>query len=303
MSNDVNVDELLDSAYESDDEAEITELVERALEIEPDNPEALLLRADMTDDDEERLSILTGALDAVSAVLKQLDEPDEDLENVRLALTQRLSFTLFSVGDCEAALPLAEELVKHDLDDGGAAKSLYYRILIEENDWQRILNETAEDTDHQLGWAYARLAALFMTGNRKAAAAMFWDALIMAPDVPFYMLGYAQEPEDENDGQGCPSVASGAGSAGLRAAEEEDFNFACLYEDVWSLSRDMLNWFSRGVILFGLLSGRFGGERSGMEEILSSLGGREEYDRMSGIIKDSDDAAIIETLAAHHCLR
>ena len=39
-----------------------------------------------------------------------------------------------------------------------------------------------------------------------------------------------------------------------------------------------------------------------MLEILTSLGGRAEYDKMSTVIMDSDDAAIIETLAAHHCL-
>ena len=304
MSNEATeVEELLDRAYESEDEAEIAELVNRALEIEPDNPEALLLRADMTDDDEERLSILTGAVDAVRTVLNGMDKPDEDLESVYMALTQRLAFTLFSVGDDEAALPLAEELISRDIDDGGTSKSLYYRILIERQEWARILDETRDDTDHQLGWAYARMAALFMTGDRKAAASMFWDALIMAPNVPFYMLGYMPEPG--SDGQDVLVSASAQGGARLTQTDgedDEDFNFACLYEDVWSLSRDMLNWFSRGVILFGLLSGRLNSDRDSMLEILDSLGGRAEYEKMSGIIRDSDDETIIETLAAHRCL-
>ncbi|MCR5347652.1 MAG: hypothetical protein K6E38_07735 [Fretibacterium sp.] len=298
-------DELLDRAYESDDEAEVEALVERALELEPDNPEALLLRADLTDDDEERLAILRGALDAVRSVLKEMEiEPEEFAEDelglVYLALLQRAAFTLFSVGEDDEALHAVEELLCYDLEDNGASRNLYYRILVERGDWQRILTETGQDDDHQLGWAYSRLTAAFMLGERPFAARMFWDALIMSPNVPFYMLGYFPEPEGNSE------------------AEEEDFNFAALYADVWSGSRDLLNWFSRGVILFGLLSGRFGqtadpkqreghpdevgDERDAMMEILTSLGGRAEYEAMSALIKDSDDAAIIETLAAHHCL-
>ena len=284
-----DADELLDRAYESEDEAEVEALVERALELEPDNPEALLLRADLTDDDEERLSILRGALEAVRVVLKDMEvEPEDFAEDelglVYLALLQRAAFTFFSVGEDEEALHAAEELLRYDLEDNGASRNLYYRILVEKGEWQRILDATERDVDHQLGWAYSRLAAAFMLGDRPAAARMFWDAVIMSPNVPFYMLGYFPEPEGESE------------------AEEEDFNFATLYADVWNASRDLLNWFSRGVILFGLLSGRFGEEQDSMLEILTSLGGRAEYDKMSALIMDSDDAAIIETLAAHHCL-
>ena len=284
-----DADALLDRAYESEDEAEVEALVERALELEPDNPEALLLRADLTDDDEERLSILNGALEAVRTVLKDMDiAPEEFAEDelglVYLALLQRTAFTLFSVGEDEEALHAAEELMRYELEDNGASRNLYYRVLVEKGDWARILSETEQDADHQLGWAYSRLAAAFMLEPRPAAAQMFWDAVIMSPNVPFYMLGYFPEPEEGSE------------------AEEEDFNFATLYADVWNLSRELLNWFSRGVILFGLLTGRFEEKQDSMLEILTSLGGRAEYDAMCEIIKDSDDTAVIETLAAHHCL-
>ena len=288
-----DVEALLDRAYESEDEAEVEALVERALELEPDNPEALLFRADLTDDDEERLSILVGAIDAVRAVLKAMgvraeDFGEDELGLVYLALLQRAAFTFFSVGEDDEALHAVEELLSYDLDDNGASRNLYYRILVEREEWRRILSETEQDGDHQLGWAYARLAAAFMSAHggegRAAAAGMFWNALIMSPNVPFYMLGYFPEPEGESE------------------EEEEDFNFASLYADVWPAHRELLNWFSRGVILFGLLSGRFGEEGDDMLEILGSLGGRAEYDAMSALIKDSDDVTIIETLAARHCL-
>lgn len=289
-----DVEELLERAYESEDAAEVEDLVRQALELDPENPEVLLLQADLTEDDEERLPVLVRAVRNARGVLDAEGIPEEEfaedeLGSVYLALLQRTAFTLFSMEDDERSFEIVQELMRHDLDDQGSVRSLYYRILIERRDWALILRETMQDPDRQLGWAYARLTACFMLseegkGGRKEAAAAFWDALDMAPNVPFYMLGYFPDPVDDSE------------------AEEEDFHFSLLFSDVWSSSHDLLNWFSRGVILFGLLSGRFGEESEDMLEILRSLGGGEEYERMDALLDARDDGAVIEALASHHCL-
>ena len=289
-----DIEDLLERAYESEDAGEVEELVERALEADPETPEVLLLQADLTEDDDVRLPILVHAIENARSVLREEGIPEEDfaedeLGTVYLALLQRAAFTLFSMEDDERSFEIVQELMRHDLDDQGSIRSLYYRILIEKRDWSLILRETMQDGDRQLGWAYARLAACFMLteegeGGTGEAAAMFWDALSMAPNVPFYMLGYFPDPVDDSE------------------EEEEDFHFSLLFSDVWSSSHDLLNWFSRGVILFGLLSGRFGEEADDMLEILRSLGGGEEYDKMEALLDDQDDGSLIEALAARRCL-
>lgn len=76
-----------------------------------------------------------------------------------------------------------------------------------------------------------------------------------------------------------------------------------MYYDVISVSDDLCNWFTRGAILFGLLTNRFDGrEREYVLDVLDTLGGYEEYERMSSVVVEGDDRAVIEMLAANKCL-
>jgi len=296
--NDDHVYELLDRAYESDDIDEVTELIEQVLEISPDNPEALLLKSDLIDDDEERLPILEQALKEARLYLEEEGLSGDDIleDTVGLAylgLLQRAAFTLFALERDDRSLELVEEILRYDHEDRAMAKTLYYRILLEREEWERVLEETMQESVRGLGWAYAGMIASFMLSeiDEKSAKSdialknlnkMLWDAIKMGPNVPFYMLGYIPDPVDDSE------------------LEEDDFHFGLLFENVWSASREMLNWFSKAVILFGLLSGRFGGESGDMEEILGALGGASDYEELTQSLEGAseDDEAILAALAA-----
>ncbi len=296
MADRTRIDQLLNMAWNTRSTARTLGIVNQILEIAPNTIEALIIKADNTEDSSTRERILLRALDA-------FEKPDscnpDDKDLLFYVVNQRLAFTLFyanrfpeALKFCETALTSrAAQEDEEAQENNGELKSLWYRIMLELEEWQKVLAETMRDDERSLAWAYSRLVSAYMLAPDKervksVCANMFWDALILAPDVPFYMLGYLPEP-DETYGEEA----------------QENFAFAVLYYDTISVSEEFLRWFTRGVILFGLLSQRFDEkEREYLLDVLDTLGGYEEYERMSSIILESDDAAIIEMLAANKCL-
>ena len=280
-----NIGRLIDLALSSSGEQAVS-FINEILEVMPENTEALLLLADNTEDISEREKILLRAL-------KSLEEDRnyyiDDKDYLVYAAKFRLSYTYFMAGKFADALTICEDALKvaDDPYEERKMKSLYYRTLIELKEWQKVLALTMRDETHDLSWGYSRLIAAWMTApgkNQNVCAHMFWDALILAPDVPFYMLGYYAEPEEDDD-------------------EYDDFDFAMMYCDAIGISEELQQWITRGTIIFGLLTNRFDErEREYLLDVLDTLGGYEEYERMSGILLEVDDESVIEALAANKCL-
>ncbi|MDR1730863.1 MAG: hypothetical protein LBR61_02085 [Synergistaceae bacterium] len=282
-----DVYELLDRACESEDASEMAALVDRALELDPDNPEALLFKADLMEDEEGKLPVLERALAEAERYLQEEglsgnDILEDETGQVYLALLQRLAYLLFFMERDDEAMERVEEFLRYDSEEQESVKDLYYCILLEREEWSKVLETAMQDSERTLGWAYARVIASFMLLNGKnpdSLCKMLWEAVRMSPNVPFYMMGYIPDPVDESE------------------EESEDFHFAVLFENVLSLSRDFLNWFSCATILFGLLSNRFGEEREDMEEILDALGGKADYEEISRQLPGGlDDRTIVDAL-------
>lgn len=289
------IEELLTMAWSTSSPARVLALANQILEINPNNVEALILKADQTEDQEKALDILQHAL-------KALETPgncgEEEKKLLFISINHRIAYTFMSFGNfdnafeyCESVLKFCEEnsddeYIRSEYDDT-MMKALFYRILIERRDWKRILSESMRDPQNTLGRAYAKLiAAWFTTGNKNICASLLWDALGIAPDVPFYILGYFEEPDEDSEPEAF-----------------EDFSFGLMYYDTVAITDEFFNWFSRGVILFGLLSGRFEAkEQDYLIDVIDNLGGYEEYEKMKGIIVETEDSLVLEALAAHKCL-
>ena len=293
------IEQLLNMAWETSSPARELAIANQVLEINPDNISALLLKAGQTEDPNKCLEILQHALNALDK--PGSCEPDEKgsffiLINSQLAsLYTGLDEFDNAYKHCESVLKFCEENPDEEEKnielgyDDTMIKALFYRALIERRDWQKILEEAMRDTKDTLGRAYARLIAAWFLGGqnaKKICANLLWDVLRIAPDVPFYMVGFIEEP-----------------SVDVENEELEDFNFALMYYDTISITDEFFNWFSRGVILFGLLSGRFEEkERDYLIDVLDNLGGYDEYQKMKDIIVETEDSLVLEALAANKCL-
>ncbi len=298
QNNDERISQLLTMAWSTSSPARELAIANQILELDPDNIEALIIKADQIEENQSlRLEILQHAL-------KALDKPGncdpEEKILLFISINHRIAYVFMALGEldkafehCETVIKFCEEnsedeYIKSEYDDT-MMKALFYRVLIERRDWQRILSEAMRDTKNTLGRAYAKLiAAWFLSGenSKKICAPLLWDALSIAPDVPFYILGYFEEPDEDSEPEAF-----------------EDFNFALMYYDTVAVTDELFNWFSRGVILFGLLSGRFEGkELDYLVDVLDNLGGFDEYEKMKNIIVETEDSLVLEALAAHRCL-
>ena len=295
--NNKKLERLINKAWYTDDKKKACELARQILEISPENTDALLILADNFDenDDSQREALLLRTLKSIDDENNHYSE--EVKESFFVSTYYRLSYTFFTQGkfnetldSCQKVFNLLRNSPNNDFlefDIEADLKKLQYRALIELERWHEILSLTMKDEIHGPAWAYSRLISAWITApvEKRSAlcASMFWDALIISPNVPFYILGYYDEPEDD---------------------ASDDFVFALLFGGVVSISDEFYNWFTRGTILFGLLTNRFDDkEREYLLDVLDSLGGFNEYLRLSGLVYEADDHSVIELLAANKCLR
>ncbi|HPI97272.1 MAG TPA: hypothetical protein PLV56_00905 [Synergistales bacterium] len=260
--NDTEIDILLQRAFSSEDPEEIDKIARQVLQSDPDNPEAMVLIADNAQDEDERIRILQKALDIVRSSLpdtEQIDGQslfyDENEGILYIAILQRLAFSFFSAGDVRQSFDMARELIDIDPDDQTFGKTLYYRCLLEMEDYDSVLRFTEQDQVQSPARSHAKAIALFsMQGPSEEAREALWDLFSVGPDIPFYLIGYWGEPDDEY------------------SQESEDFNFSLLFEDAWNKTEALLRWLTKATVVFGYVTERLNPDiLDNMESLMEDL--------------------------------
>ena len=202
--------------------------------------------ADTLEYSQEKIAVLEQARNALA----------EEMENIRLvsgeslleddsgmlyiAVMQRLGFALFSEGKNEEALAIAREIDRYDPERETLGRTLLYRVLLEMGKDAEILEETLREKEASPAMAHSKAIASFrLSGAGRTSYRALWEAFAAGPDIPFYILGYFDEPEDGTE------------------EEEEEYNFALLFEDIWSSENELIKWLTRGTILLGLTASLF----------------------------------------------
>jgi tetratricopeptide (TPR) repeat protein len=290
-----SIDELLELAYDSDSQEEVERIAKKILKQNPNHPEALLLLSDTLDDLDEQLTLLNRAYEIA---IKDFNEEISDcavedvLESesgmVLAGIMQRMIIPLSESGKTEEAFNLSKKLRELDPENQIQSHSIYYYMLLKKKDFSHVLEESFKDSVHSLAWAWSRFIAVFMlSGECSSSEKNFWEAIQMGPDVPFYMFGKYEEPDEDFE------------------EDDEEYSLALLYsEHVVCNSEELIGYVMSRTSLFGLLSNRITkediDEYDAAIEILRSTGLMEKYQKLLDEIDDEvfTDQAIIKMISA-----
>ena len=290
----VNIDELLELAYNSDSQEEIKKLAKKILERDPNHPEALLLLADTLEDEDEQLTLLHRAYKiAKNKFYAEFSEEEEsealdsDSGMIYAGIIQRMIIPISDSGKMDEAFQLAQDLIRLDPENQTQSHSLYYYMLLKRKEFSRVLEETMKDSVRSLAWAWSRFIAVFMlSGECSTAGKYFWEAIRMGPDIPFYMFGKYEEPNGNSED------------------DEEDFSFALLFsEHIACNSEELIAYVMSRANLFGLLSNRITNEDpeeyDSAIEVLRSSGFMDNYLKLLDEIEDKNhpDQSIIKMIS------
>ncbi len=244
------INALLDEAYSSDDAETIERLVKKVLDLDEDNPEALILLSDVTEDFGGKIPMLEHARRVLEEELQEYEFPDDEccylddeLGALYVSALVRLAFAYFSEGRNDEALALSRIVAEYDPERETPGKTLLYRLLLEKKEYGKIIEESLKELETFPAMLHSLAIATFkLSGAGERAYKALWSAFAADPDAPFYMLGYLDEPEEDADDETI-----------------ESFNLAMLYEDAWLSPEDtpLANWLASAAILLGLAASIF----------------------------------------------
>lgn len=259
-------------AAETDEE--ICAVGKELLEEDPHSPYGKLAVWETLGYDESlsSLDMLSEALEEIRATVESRDEPafiegDRDSQ-VYCTILMNLGYSLLSEGEVDRALNIARELANFDDEGYFPSRELLYRCLLDLDLYEEILETLDTDPLESVVGEHARAIAMIETDapGREIREAVNY-AISLAPDVPFFVLGVWDFPEEE-------------------AEAEEDFeeiilNATYLLEP-WGRSDQRLAQLSIPTFLLGYLTDRIEDKKE-IETLLQTY----EY---AGVLEDVEEA-------------
>ena len=190
---------------ESRDELDgLSKLAKEILSLDPTNPRAkLALWASLEEDAAEKsLYLLEEALDAVRPLVNEgipgMPEDDINAETYGASL-ECLSVFNYNLENYEKALAYAKELVAFDDEGLYEGRIPLYCALLKQQKYGDILSALDADPLETLVGEYARAFAHHGMGEEEEALESLLQAISMAPDLPFFILGIWGIPEEDED--------------------------------------------------------------------------------------------------------
>lgn len=216
----------------------------------------------------DNLDLLTEALDEIRAVVESRDEPafieGDRYSQTYCSILMNLGHSLLSEGQVETALEIAKEMANFDDEGYFPSRELLYRCMLDLDMYDEILAVLEIDPLESVVGEHARAIAMIETGAdpddiRDAVN----YAVELSPDVPFFVLGIWDFPEEEDEDAGVP---------------EEIILDATYLAEPWNKTEQLLAQLCIPVFLLGYLTERMEDEKE-IETLLRTY-------EAAGVIED-----------------
>ncbi|WP_300526077.1 hypothetical protein [Aminiphilus sp.] len=251
-----SLEELLEAMYDEENPQKVENLASQILAVSPENPEALFMLADLTEDVEESVGFTERAV----AELRRLVEKNPDDEELSLFLTeglQRLGFAYIFDENGGKALETAEALLERGTEENDGAywaRAVRYIGLLQTGQYSTVLEEVLADSEKTPFSAHAQaIATLELAGSGRESHQALLEAFRVAPNLPFYLLDYWDAPDSDEDDEDTLL----------------EFSAATLLHPVWVQTEERIMALSTATTFFGYLTDRL--PEDVLEEIRTEL--------------------------------
>jgi hypothetical protein len=239
---------LVEEMMDEDDDERRAFIADGILEMDPGNGAAKYVKWQLMKDGEPLdTTLLQEAAAALKPDAENLDEYDGDgemLYRVYSSILSDLALYSYLSEDRGRAFEAASEFMKLDRDGGGFGRDVYFAILVERGDFEKLLSAVEDDICETPSGEYCRAIAAFETAEyRNEAADYLANAIAMDPDLPYYILELKSiTEEDLSDDSGDYA--------------EEFAVLVMIMSELWSANADRLAFFSALAFAFGYLTRR-----------------------------------------------
>lgn len=289
--------------FDIEDADEQERAARKLIESDPDCPFAAYLAWQLRDDDDidsstEPLARAVAALrEPMESALDRAkgDEGDDfiDVAQLYAQMLSDLAAVLYFAQRYDEAYEAASDFMRWNMDDLGMPSPgdmVYYSVLIKRHAYDEVIESFALDDEPSMFAHHARaIAELENNGPSEEATNALLAAIIAYPDLPFFVMGYWELPE-EPDGS-------------FIDADELDLMtmMVGILTDLWDEGEGRMAFLAAIAFSFGYLTGRIDDPEltSELETGYKNIGCLDEMratrDRIAATDADSaDEAAIVE---------
>jgi tetratricopeptide (TPR) repeat protein len=232
-----------------DDVDKRSEMADKVLSEDPGNPFAKYAKWQLLDEAEsmEHSDMLHEAVKILRSSIESHEEKvDDDAYTTYLAMLADLSTVLYFKGEKDAAFDAAQELMDLDNDCFVQGRIVYYSVLIERCEYQKLIDAVEADICETPICEYCRAIALLeLDGGSEDASDAILQAISLDPDMAFYITDIWTFDDSEIDDM----------------SDDDGYIDALIMQtvvltDLWAFSDERLEFLCPIVFSFGYLTGR-----------------------------------------------